>query len=76
MMRQRERLMLKRGPASPGKAGIGFFHNSMSAVHLSLSGVEGLLDLQRTHGRAFVQRLLQRKFLVRGAGDQYAQDAD
>jgi hypothetical protein len=39
-------------------------------------GVESLLELQRTHGNAFVQRLLQRKLAVSQPGDAYEQEAD
>lgn len=35
-----------------------------------------LLDLQRTHGNAFVQRLVQRKLAVSQPGDKYEQEAD
>jgi hypothetical protein len=35
-----------------------------------------LLNLQRSHGNAFVQRLVQRKLSVNQAGDRYEQEAD
>jgi hypothetical protein len=38
--------------------------------------VETLLDLQRTHGNAFVQRLMRRKVAVSRPGDRYEQEAD
>jgi hypothetical protein len=35
-----------------------------------------LLDLQRTHGNRFVQRLIQTKLVISQRGDQYEQEAD
>jgi hypothetical protein len=53
--------MLKRGPASPSGAGTDLSRNPKIAVRRSPSGVERLLNLQRTHGNAFVQRLVRHK---------------
>jgi hypothetical protein len=50
--------MLMRNPASPDRAGTRFSRDPRGAVRHSLVGVETLLDLQRTHGNVFVQRLV------------------
>ena len=63
-MRQRERVMFKRGPASHSEIGAKLFRNRRSAVYRNILGVDTLLELQRTHGNAFVQRLVQRKLAV------------
>jgi hypothetical protein len=63
-MRQRERVMLKRGPVSHSEIGAKLFRNRRSAVYRNILGVDTLLELQRTHGNAFVQRLVQRKLAV------------
>ena len=62
-MRLSQRMMLNRGavaarrrePKSSRNVKIGFDH--------SHSGVESVLELQRTHGKSFVQRLVQRKLI-------------
>jgi hypothetical protein len=61
MIHQRERATFKRGFVSPGKVATGLFHNSKIMVRRQVASVESLLDLQRSHGNAFVQRLVQRK---------------
>ena len=79
-MRPRERVMFTGSSASHGTVSAGLSRNRISAVHQSKTrphtGVETLLDLQRTHGNAFVQRLLQRKLAVSQPGDAYEQEAD
>src|SRR5215831_207654 len=81
MVRQRERVTFNRGSAAlDSKVSAGLSHNRISAVHQSKTrphtGVETLLDLQRIHGNAFVQRLVQHKLAVGRAGDRYGQEAD
>src|SRR5262245_35559437 len=60
-MRQRERVIFNQGSASNRKVSAGLAGNRKSTVHRSVSRMEKLLNLQRTHGNAFVQRLVQRK---------------
>ncbi|MCM3902534.1 MAG: M35 family metallo-endopeptidase, partial [Pyrinomonadaceae bacterium] len=50
--------------------------NPTGVVSPSYTGVETLLDLQRTHGNAFVQRLVQRKLTVSRPDDSYERKAD
>ena len=76
MMRQRERVMFKPSAVARGKAGTGLSRNPKSAAHRSITSVETLLDLQRTRGNAFVQRLIQRKLAVSRPGDSYEHEAD
>jgi Domain of unknown function (DUF4157) len=75
-MPQSERVMLRRGPVSPSEVGKDTSRNPKRVVRRSLSGVATLLDLQRSHGNAFVQRLVQRKLAVSQPGDKYEQEAD
>ena len=49
--------------------------NRRSVGPRCVTTVEALLDLQRTHGNAFVQRLVQRKLAVSEQGDEYEQGA-
>ena len=74
-MRYRARVMLKRGPASQIQGGAVSSSNRQSVGPRSFTTVEALLDLQRTHGNAFVQRLVQRKLAVSQQGDEYEQGA-
>jgi hypothetical protein len=74
-MRYRARVMLKRGPASQIQGGAVSSSNRQSVGPRSFTTVEALLDLQRTHGNAFVQRLVQRKLAVSQQGDEYEQEA-
>jgi|SRR5215470_6546577 len=53
-MRQREAAMLKCGSTSPGKVGAVVSRNPKGALPPALTGVEMLVNLQRTHGNAFV----------------------
>ena len=76
MMRQRERMTFKQGPVARGTVGTGLSSNPTSVVSHSFAGVETLLDLQRTHGNAFVQRLVQRKLAVSRPDDSYERKAD
>ena len=74
MMRQRERMTFKQGPVARGTAGLS--SNPTSVVSPSPAGVERLLDLQRTHGNAFVQRLVQRKLVVSRPDGSYERKTD
>ena len=60
-MRQSEQVMSRRGPVSPSKVSIGLSRNPKRVVRPDLTLVDTLLDLQRSYGNAFVQRLVQRK---------------
>jgi hypothetical protein len=64
MIRQRERVMLRRGVFSPSALNTGLSRTPKYADRRVLSGVTTLLDVQRTHGNAFVQRLVQRKLAI------------
>ena len=68
--------MLRHSPISPGKVNADLSRNPKSVVRRSLTVVETLLDLQRSHGSAFVLRLVQRKLAVSQSGDVYEQEAD
>ena len=68
--------ILNQSRASQSQLGAVSSHNSKSVVRRGISGSEALLNLQRTHGNAFVQRLVQRKLAVRRLGDKYEQEAD
>ena len=59
MMRQRERMTFKQSPVARGTVGTGLSNNSTGVASRSFTGAEAFLDLQRTHGNAFVQRLVQ-----------------
>lgn len=76
MRRQRKRLMLTRGLASPSKAGTGLSHKQENVGSPRISGINTLLHLQRTHGNAFVRRLLQGKLSVSQPGEKYEQKSD
>src|SRR5262245_24331759 len=79
-MRPRERAMFTGSSASHSTVSAGLSRNRINAVRQSKTrphtGVEKLLDLQRTHGNAFVQRLVQRKLVVSRPGDSYEGKAD
>src|SRR5215813_14750903 len=75
-MRQRERVTLNQVSATNRKVSAGLAGNRKSTVHRNFSGIEKLLDLQRSHGNAFVERLVQHKLAVGRAGDRYGQEAD
>src|SRR5262245_36797517 len=75
-MRQRERVTLNRVSASNRKVSAALVGNRKSTVHRNFSGMERLLDLQRSYGNAFVQRLVQRKLAVSRPGDSYERKAD
>ena len=68
--------MLKRGPDLPSKVSVGPPRSQQSPAHNGGTDVERLLDLQRTYGNAFVQRMIQRKLTVSQPGDSYEQQAD
>jgi hypothetical protein len=74
-MRHRARVMLKRGPTSRSQVGAVSSPDRQSVVRRNFAGTEAFLDLQRTHGNAFVQRLVQRKLAVSQPGDGYKQEA-
>jgi hypothetical protein len=59
MMRQRERMTFKQSPVARGTVGTGLSSNPTGVGSRSFAGAEAFLDLQRTHGNAFVQRLVQ-----------------
>ena len=63
MTQQRERIMLRRGSVSSSTSSTGSCRDSKSALR-QVPRVETLLDLQRTHGNAFVQRLVQHKLAI------------
>ena len=69
-------MILTRGLASPSKASVGLSQKQENVGSRRISGINTLLNLQRTHGNAFVQRLLQRKLAVSQPGDAYEQEAD
>src|SRR5215813_6767245 len=75
-MRQRERVTLNQVSATNRKVSAGLAGNRKSTVHRNFSGIEKLLNLQRSHGNAFVQRLVQHKLAVGRAGDRYGQESD
>jgi len=54
-----QRGTLKRDPTSPGKFSPGLAPNRKNPAGRSISGPDALLILQRSHGNAFVQRLVQ-----------------
>jgi hypothetical protein len=62
-MRQREWAMFKCGSTSPGKVGAVVSRSPKGALPPALTGVETLVNLQRTHGNAFVQRKLVSDFV-------------
>ena len=63
-MRHRARVMLKRGPTSRSQVGAVSSPNRQNLVRRNFADAERLFDLQRTHGNAFVQRLVQRRLAV------------
>src|SRR5262245_6092509 len=75
-MQQRERVTFNQVSPSNHKVSAGLAGNRKSTVYRTVSGIEKLLDLQRTHGNAFVQRLVQRKLAVSRPGDNYERKAD
>jgi len=68
--------MLRHGPISPGKVSTDLSRNPKNVVCRSSSSAVMQLNLQRSHGSAFVQRLVQRKLAVSQPGDEYEQEAD
>src|SRR5262249_10670364 len=58
-MRQRERVTLNQVSAPNRKVSAALAGNRKSTIHRNFSGIEKLLALQRTHGNAFVQRLVR-----------------
>src|SRR6266545_7403113 len=80
MMRQARQVRRKEQPASLRTVSTSLSHSESDAArHRRMNprtGVEMLLDLQRTYGNAFVQRLVQRKLSVSQPGDKHEQEAD
>jgi hypothetical protein len=68
--------MLKRGPTSRSQVGAVSSPDRQSVVRRNFAGAEAFLDLQRTLGNAFVQRLVQHTLAVGQAGERYEQKAD
>jgi hypothetical protein len=66
-MRFAERIVLSRDAFARRRGEAKASHSARSAFGQSYSGVKSVLALQRTHGNAFVQRLVQRKLIVEGA---------
>ena len=64
MMRLQERSTLTRDPTSPRQISQGLSRNRRTQTYRGIPDVEALLDLQRTRGNAFVQRLVQRRLAV------------
>ena len=64
MMRLQERSTLTRDPTSPGQISQRLSRNRRTQTYRGIPDVEVLLDLQRTRGNAFVQRLVQRRLAV------------
>ena len=75
-MRHCAREMLMRGPDSRSQVGVVSSPGRQRVVRRNFAGPEMLLDLQRIHGNAFVQRLVQRKLAVRRLGEKYGREAD
>ena len=73
-MRLLERVMLKR-PTLGRKTAAGLDRDRKSSFQSSRSRLATLLDLQRTHGNAFVRRLVQSKLSASQPGD-YKQESD
>ena len=71
-MRQSEQVVSRRGPVSPSKVSTGLSRNPKRVVRPG----DTLLDLQRSHGNAFVQRSVQRKSALSQPEDRYEQEAD
>jgi len=65
-----------RGPDSRRQVGAVSSPGRQRVVRRNFAGPETLLDLQRTHGNAFVQCLVQRKLAVRRLGEKYEREAD
>ena len=60
-MRFAERMMLSRRAIAARRGDAKSSHSAKSVFGPSQSAVKSVLDLQRSHGNAFVQRLVQRK---------------
>ena len=65
-----------RGPDSRSQVSAVSSPGRQRVVRRNFAGPEMLLDLQRTHGNAFVQRLVRRKLAVRRHGEKYEREAD
>src|SRR5262245_30047438 len=63
MIHQLERVMLRRSAALPGTLNKVPSRDPKYEDRRFLSGMAALLDLQRTHGNAFVQRLVRSSFI-------------
>ena len=60
-MRFAERMMLSRRAVAARRGDAKSSHSAKGIFGHSRFGVESVLDLQRTHGNAFVQRLVRHK---------------
>jgi hypothetical protein len=60
-MRFAERMVLSPRAVAACRGDAKSLHNAKGVFGPSQSGVKSVLDLQRSHGNAFVQRLVQRK---------------
>ena len=65
-MRLAERMILSRATVAARRREPKSSHSAKSAFGHSQSGVESVLELQRTHGNAFVQRLVRGAPLITG----------
>src|SRR5215813_5884758 len=63
-MRFAERMMLSRRVVAARRGGAKSSHSAKGIFGHSRFGVESVLDLQRSHGNAFVQRLVQRNLAI------------
>jgi hypothetical protein len=68
--------MLMRVLDSRSQVGAVSSPDRQRLVRRNFAGAEAFLDLQRTHGNAFVQRLVQRKLAVSRGREGYEQVAD
>jgi hypothetical protein len=64
IMSQLERVRLRRIPSLPDKGGRALSHDKAAPVRRNPSRLDMLLNFQRTHGNAFVQRLVRRSFIT------------
>ena len=75
-MLQRERMMFARDLVAPTKDSTGSPRKGNCAADSNFAAAKTVLNLQRTHGNAFVQRVIQRKLAVRQLGGGRKQEAD
>jgi hypothetical protein len=75
-MRRHQRAIIHPGPVAAGKVRMSLSTDRSRVRDGGVSNVNVLLNLQRSHGNAFVQRLVQRKPALSQPGDRYEQEAD